>query len=99
MRGSVNAGYLISGSSSNPNICTVSLVITIDLKGSIPSWAINRLMTSQPMIIEKARNILESAISPFGKTIQHLELVDIDSLPPAPISSWYAALFLILKSF
>ena len=59
----------------------------------MPSWAINRLMTSQPMIIDKAKHILESCVSPLGSTIKQLDLVDKNALPPAPQSSKYVLCF------
>ncbi|KAI6658249.1 hypothetical protein LOD99_15518 [Oopsacas minuta] len=81
IRGDVRAGYLISGDNSDSNICTVTFVLTIDLKGSIPTWAINRLMTSQPMILERAKRILETSVS-NGIIVNPLKLVDEAELPP-----------------
>ena len=58
VRGEVLAGYLITGDIAKDS-CHVTYVLSIDLKGSIPSWAINRVMNSQPLIIDKAKNLLE----------------------------------------
>ena len=78
----MNAFYLISGDSKNSNISHVTLVLTIDLKGSVPSWAINRLMTSQPLIIERAKRILESSITTDGSIMGQLFLADEKDGPP-----------------
>ena len=59
-------GYVVRSISGSPELSEVTYAVQTDLKGSIPSFAVNKVTESQPQCVNRLRNLVE----PFYATMK-----------------------------
>ena len=80
-------GYVIRSVPDNPELSEVTYAAQVDLKGSIPTFVVNKITESQPQCVSRLRNLVEPLYvgmkSEGPQRLQEFEeMVKIDSLSP-----------------
>lgn len=68
----VVGGYVIRSISGKPELSEVTYAVQADMKGSLPSFAVNKITESQPQCVSRLRNLVEPFYNSVKKDPQKL---------------------------
>jgi hypothetical protein len=77
----LGGGYVIKSIPDQPECCGVTYVACIDLKGSIPSFAVNKIAESQPMCVSNLRNLAERLYQQMKNDLPKLTAFEEKPIP------------------
>ena len=80
-------GYVIRSVPDNPELSEVTYAAQVDLKGSIPTFVVNKITESQPQCVSRLRNLVEPLYAGMKsdgpqRLREFEETVKIDSISP-----------------
>ena len=86
-----SGGYVIRSIPDNPESCEVTYAAQVDLKGNIPAFAQNKIAESQPMCVNRLRDLTERLYTELKQSPQKMsEFEDNFHIPkilPSPLQS------------
>ena len=65
-------GYVILECPDNPNVSDVTYSTKVDLKGSVPSFVVNKVTSNQPLCVHNLRTIVEPLYAELKQNPQRL---------------------------